>query len=340
MNRAIPILLVVVLLFSSCGGLKRLEVSEVSTVFFEYNHADNINFGTEIEAKVLAIMLDGKEIDITNNKKLSFVSQDIGRSGIGKKFTLIKRPVSFSDNYAAMTLTVSDDEETLTILDTVHLNFRGNLTINARGQSGNKGVDQQNSGTKIFFRGGRDGEHGTRGENGTSANDYVAQIWREESMVYVYVRNVADNTEWKYKMLANGEIIFDLRGGNGGRGGIGGGGGDGKDGKVVDGKSTGPGDGGHGGFGGDAGNGGNGGSIQVFIHPNAAAVEELLNIRTQGGYGGEGGKGGDGGKAGDVISGQIAGAMGQRGSSGRSGMTGNKGTSSIAIIEFDYSQFQ
>ena len=327
-------------IISACGGVAKLEVSEIKSVFIEYNPADNINFGSEIDATVLAIMTSGKEIDITNSRKLAFVSEDIQQKGNSKRVVLIKHPTSFSDEYAAAKLTVTDKEETFEAKDSIHINFRGDLNILAGGLSGSSGEDQKSRGSSVLFRDGKNGEDGTFGQAGSSSSNFVAQIWMEESMVYVYMRNTATNEEWKYKTLAEGTIRFDLTGGNGGSGGDGGNGGDGKAGIIESGKSKDPGDGGHGGHGGDGGNGGDGGTIQIFLHPNASSVQTKLDIQTLGGNGGAGGKSGTGGKAGVALAGQIVASNGSNGRTGRRGLNGQNGSFELTVLEFDVEQFK
>ena len=334
------LILSVGLILAACGGVAKLEVSEINSVFIEYNPADNINFGSEIDARILARLSSGKEVDITNNRKLAFVSTDIQQRGNSKRVVLIKHPNSFSDEYATAKFTLTDKDETYQASDSIHINFRGNLNILAGGLHGNSGEDQKSRGSTIVFRDGKDGENGTFGQAGSSSSNFVAQIWMEELMVFIYMRNTATNEEWKYKTLAEGPIKFDLTGGNGGSGGDGGNGGDGKAGVIEGGKSKNPGDGGHGGHGGDGGNGGNGGTIQIFLHPNATSIQTKLDIKTLGGNGGVGGKSGTAGKPGAVLAGQLTGNMGRNGRVGRRGLNGGNGSFELTVLEFDVEQFK
>jgi len=313
------------LILSSCGSFKRLEVNEIRTAYIEYNPIEPINFGSTIEAKVMVIMNDGSELDVTNNRKLTLISEDIVRNGLTKSFKIVKHPTSFSENTANVNITITDKELIFQATDSIRMNFKGDLTIDAKGNNGIDGVSQKNRGSRLLLRDGRHGANGTHGTNGQSAERYVSNIWLENNLTHIYVINQQTNEVWRYKTLGEGSITFNLKGGNGGNGGHGGDGGNGRNGSLNNGKYKRPGHGGDGGHGGRGGDGGNGGTVHVTIHPNNSQIEPKLNYLTDGGNHGAPGKGGKFGKGGTPLAGQIAGTIGKNGTRGWSGRNGLDG---------------
>jgi hypothetical protein len=333
---------IVIIILSSCASTTKLEVSEIRTAYIEYNPITAINFGNEIEARVMVLMNDGTEIDVTNSRKLNLVSEDIVRStSLSKKFKIIKHPTSFEDNTANIQITVTDKEEVFQITDSVRMNFKGDLNIDAQGANGFDGESQNNRSDRLLLRDGKHGENGTNGSDGQNSDVYESKIWSENGLTYVYVRNQRTNEIWRYKTLGEGKINFNLQGGNGGNGGDGGDGGNGRDGALSNGKYTRPGNGGDGGHGGNSGNGGNGGTVHITIHPNNSQIETKLMYFTDGGNRGNTGKGGKAGKPGTPVTGQTPGKMGRTGISGRSGRNGLDGiVNPLSFTTFDFNQFK
>ncbi|MGB0915460.1 MAG: hypothetical protein ACPGVI_05270 [Crocinitomicaceae bacterium] len=330
-----------ILLITSCGSVKKLEVNEIRTVYVEYNPVEAVNFGSEIEAKIIAMMHDGSEIDITNNRKLTITSEDIIKNGLTKKFKIVKRPTSFNDNTANIHLTIRDKEDTYQRTDSIRMNFKGDLYIDARGEDGFPGESQKNKSSRLLLRDGKHGDHGTHATNGQNADEYVSNIWQEAGMTFIYMRNTRTGMVWRYKTLGQGTITFDLTGGNGGNGGDGGDGGNGRDGRLSDGKYTRPGNGGDGGNGGNSGSGGNGGTVHVMIHPNNSVIETKLVYVTDGGIRGNSGKAGKGGRPGTPVNGQAAGRSGRPGYTGQSGRNGIDGqVQPLNFQEFEFNQFK
>ncbi len=334
------ILCVSIALISACGLTKKIEISSIKTVYLERNPVEPIQFGGTIEGKVIAQLKDGEEVDITNNRNLTFLSSDLEKQ-LGKKYKIVKHPNSFSDNIAIANYTISEKEESVTYIDTIRLNLRGDLKVDAKAPRGTDGIDQKNRSTPLVFRNGNDGDHGTPGTNGQDAGDYLAYIWKEETAYYIYIQNIQTKEEWRYKSIEPGIISIDVSGGNGGNGGDGGDGGTGKDGKQDGDKLKTPGNGGDAGFGGDAGNGGNGGSVICFLHSNAAELELKISFNVSGGAGGQGGSKGKPGQPGKPLTGQAASLVGRNGRNGRNGLSGNDGQMpQISIQEFDYSGYK
>ena len=168
--------LLLTLFLYSCGNFKKLEVYEIRTAYLEYNRIQAINFGGEIEARVIAIMNDGSEVDITRNRKLNLISDDIIRSGNFKEFKIIKHPKSFTENTANIEIIIKDKESVFQITDSIRINFKGDLIIDANGINGFDGVNQKNSRTPILFRDGKHGEDGTDGGDGKNAEIYTSKF--------------------------------------------------------------------------------------------------------------------------------------------------------------------
>ncbi len=199
------------IVLSSCGSTTKLEVSEIRTAYVEYNPVSAINFGNEIEAKIMVLMNDGTEIDVTNNRKLNIVSEDIIRNGISKKFKIIKHPTSFSDNTANVHITITDKEDVFQITDSIRMNFKGELVINAQGIDGFDGESQNNRSSRILLRDGKHGSSGSNGTDGENTDIYIANIWLEDGLTYVHLQNQRTNLVWRYKTLGEGNITFNLQ---------------------------------------------------------------------------------------------------------------------------------
>jgi len=327
---------ITIAIFSACGSTKKLELSNIKTVYLERNPIEPTQFGGTIEGKIIARLQDGEEIDVTNNRNFTLISNDLEKQ-LGKKYKIVKHPTSFNDNIAFAQYIITEKEETATYTDSIRLNLRGDLKVDAQGQNGTSGIDQKNRSTPLVFRDGNDGDHGTPGTNGQNAGDYMAYIWKEETAYYIYVQNIQTKEEWRYKSIEPGTISIDVSGGNGGRGGNGGDGGTGKDGKQDGEKLKTPGNGGDAGFGGDGGNGGNAGSVICFLHSNAAELELKISFNVSGGAGGEGGTKGKPGQPGKALTGQAASLVGRIGRNGRPGRRGVDGRMpQVTIQEFDF----
>lgn len=327
-------------LIASCGSVKKLEVDNIKTVYLEHNSVLPLQFGGTIEGRIIALLKDGEEIDVTNNRNLTFQSNDL-QQHFGKKFKIVKHPVSFDDNKILAQYTITEKEVASTFIDSIKLNLRGDLMVDAKATNGVDGIDQKNRNTAYVFRDGNDGEHGTVGTNGQNAGDYTAYVWKEDAAYYIYVQNIETKEEWRYKSFEPGTITIDVSGGNGGNGGNGGDGGNGKDGKIEGSKSKTPGNGGDAGFGGDGGNGGNAGSVICFLHTNAAEVELKITFNVSGGAGGQGGTKGKPGQPGKPLDGQLASLVGSIGRNGRAGFRGNDGQMPhVTIQEFDFSGYK
>jgi len=334
------ILFLTITLISACGSVKKLEVANIKTVYLEHNSVLPLQFGGTIEGRIVALLKDGEEIDVTNNRNLAFLSNDLQQQ-FGKKFKIVKHPKSFDDNIVLAQYTITEKEVVTTFMDSIKLNLRGDLKVDAKGLDGADGIDQKNRNTAYVFRDGNAGEHGTPGTVGLNAGDYIAYIWKEEAAYFIYVQNIQTKEVWRYKSFEPGVISIDVSGGSGGAGGDGGDGGNGKDGKIEGDKSRTPGNGGDAGFGGDGGNGGNAGSVICFLHSNAAELELKIAFNVSGGVGGQGGSKGKPGQPGKALAGQLESLVGRTGRDGRNGFRGNDGQMpQVTIQEFDFSGYK
>lgn len=334
------ILFIAFTLLAACGTTKKLQVENIKTVYLEHNSVLPIQFGGTIEGRIIALLKDGEEVDVTNNRNLTLQSNDIEQQ-FGKKFKIIKHPVTFNDNSVVVNYSITEKELVTSFVDSIKLNLRGDLLIDASALNGEDGIDQKNRSTPLIFRDGNDGDHGTPGTVGKDAGNYLAYIWKEDASYFIYVQNIQTKEEWRYKSVEPGVISIDVSGGNGGDGGDGGDGGTGKDGKQEGEKLKTPGNGGDAGFGGDGGNGGNAGSVICFLHNNAAELELKISFNVSGGVGGQGGSKGKPGQPGKPLTGQAASLTGRTGRDGRAGIRGSDGQMpQIAIQEFDFSVYK
>ncbi|WP_374029649.1 hypothetical protein [Bdellovibrio bacteriovorus] len=160
--------------------------------------------------------------------------------------------------------------------------------------------------------------------------------------------------------VAEGNLLFEMRGENGGDGLAGKApddslkGASGKEGMPANCKSLlipksfngGPGEPGKKGFPGENGErGGDAGTLEILVHESGAFMPEIKKIPGQGGHGGAGGAGGaggDGGKAGrrfPLCPEAKAGSPGPQGASGDPGMRGEDGVANTACINKDTRTF-
>ena len=326
------------LVLAACGNSK-LKVAEVQSLELEYSPDTDLNFSLSFKGKVKAITHDGKEFDVTTNRKFELQSVHITQSG--SDFSIVKRPITFNENNADYTLLLTDKEESFKSIGSLQMNFRGGLNFQMSGTQGTDGVNQKDRGTPLLLRDGNNGDDGTPGSPGGNAGSLRVHIWKEGQYYYFIVHDLDSLiSDAFYKSEATAPISFILTGGKGGRGGNGGDGGTGKDGvKKDDDKIKRPGDGGNGGNGGNGGHGGNGGNIHFIIHSNAASISNQLKYTLTGGMGGEGGNPGKAGLPGDPVDGQAGGNKGTRGVAGQVGSWGNEGSANIEFTDFDYTLF-
>jgi hypothetical protein len=321
----------------SCGNSKKLDIANIQRLYIDHNPDQNINYGKQISAKVVALMISGEEIVVTNHKKLQINSPKLDFTS-SDQVKILGHPTTFNNEVIIAELVMSDKEETFSATDSVALNYRGPLHIGEYFRSGSDGEDQKNRGTRLVGRNGKDGDDGPLGENGTNGGNYTVHIWKVEAESRVKVTNNVSGEVWRYKSVNNDECVFDFPGGAGGDGGDAGDGGDGKDGKVTEDGSDRTGHGGDGGNGGNGGNGGHGGIVSVIIHTNASASAGKVAVNNPGGRNGTYGEGGKAGKGGTADTGQVDGLPGLIGVRGVAGSHGNQGpTTVVKVEEFDIS---
>ena len=148
----------IILALFSCGSFKKLEINEIRLAYIEYNPIEGINFGSIIDAKIMVIMNDGKEINITNNRKLNINSNDIIPIN-SKQFKIIKHPKLFNDNTACLDIKIKDKDYLFETKDSIKINFKGDLNINANGLDGDNGINQKHRNSPLIFRDGSNGEN-------------------------------------------------------------------------------------------------------------------------------------------------------------------------------------
>lgn len=327
-------------LLSACSNAIRIE--KVKALSIEYNPASPNNFGTPIQARIVAHMKNGQVRYITTSRKLS-MSSNASVDLPGETISVLAIPPAYYISKIPVELTLINSKGiSVSTSDTILLNFKGSLTINppAAQEKSAAGKSSKDQGTAILFRDGWSASNGLNGHNGYHGDTYEVHIWQENRVTYVHVRNLKQGTTGKYHVLDQRNILINASGADGGPGGNGGNGGNGQDGSNESGKSKPPGDGGNGGNGGLGGNGGDGGNITCFIHPSAISMRNRVALDVTGGSGGSGGQGGSAGKPGTALSGQAAGKSGTSGSNGGNGYSGNNGKSRIIEQAFNMADYQ
>ena len=323
------------LILIGCGSV-RVDIANIQKLEIDYNSSQNINHGSKFAGNVMAVMIDGEEIDVTGHKHLEFNSRDLESFG-KNQMRIISHPTSFDSAYVFATITMDDGKESFTSIDSIPMNYKGPITVIANGEHGRSGDNGSKGGTRLLGRDGKDGGDGEDGQGGQSGGNYTAHVWKEGKETRIRIQNDGTQEIWRYKTIGGKDVEIEIGGGHGGNGGNGGEGGDGKDGIVNDKKDKSPGDGGNGGRGGSAGAGGDGGSLLVFVHENAADAVEI-QIRNAGGDAGVAGQGGVAGRGGSPDSGQTAGSDGMNGMNGLSAGDGTNGPQmTMSVISFDFS---
>jgi len=329
-----------ILILISCGNSNKLHIPNIAQIKVDYNHSQNINYGSTFAGNVVAIMHDGSEMDITNHRKLDINSAILDFNSKGS-ITVIGHPLSFNDATAICNFKIEDKNESFTDKDSLRLNYRGPILVTANGVDGEDGEDQGTRGQRLIGRDGKDGEPGGFGLSGGNGDSFTAHVWKDDNTLKVHLVNNASGVVWKYKTVNSEDLWFNISGGDGGDGGDGGSGSDGKDGVITEKGSKRPGNGGDAGSGGNGGNGGNGGSIDFILHPTAAHLSGSFTVRNGGGTGGNNGEPGNPGDGGNAASGQTPGLAGIRGVRGFDGVNGMPGPlPTYTTEEFDINQFQ
>ncbi len=202
----------------------------------------------------------------------------------------------------------------------ITLNYKGTVVATFRGRDGQKGAQGDDKGTPLLWRDGNDGGqggHGGHGHTGPTINAYMSSVYDsvlKMELIEVYVESNRGRRE-KYLINPNGgRMIINSYGGNGGAGGTGGDGGNGKRANADKGRSGG--NGGNGGIGGVGGYGGRGGEIHLFVAPEIAKYQHLVDLNNNGGQGGRGGFGGSPGSGGSSDGNLPRGNRGEPGNRG------------------------
>jgi hypothetical protein len=315
----------------ACGNKR------VDHLRFDYNEKANINYGYSFSFKTIVIYENGKEKDITNKQNLNL--ECFGATYEKGRIMINGYPERFSDDIIEVRASYESKGEIFKEKIQIPFNYNGQLGADFSGFVGLPGDSGKDGGTSILFRWGKDGAEGGPGSAGENGDNLHVYIWKDpESHKYkMIIENLNADASYYYSFIEKGfGILLSTNGGPGGQGGKGGSGGDGKDGEKTEKKTKSPGDGGHGGNGGDGGKGGNGGSVFVYIHPNAAEIQEKIAVYNFPGEGGLGGAGGSGGTAGKPLDEQDPANDGAQGGVGSQGIAGAAG----AVIEFSIEEFE
>lgn len=190
-------ILILILLLSSCGSTQKISVGEIEKIYFNYNQSAPLNFGGTITGRFMVRLLSGKEIDVTDNRKFTFVSLDIAKTEVIDQYEIIKRPSHFNEHSATMTLSYEDKGEVYRTEELIQLNLKGDLLVNIGGKDGTDGQDMRDRGNKLIGKNGKDGDSGTNGENGNSSGSYEAFVWEANDTAFISVRDL--NSGFYYK---------------------------------------------------------------------------------------------------------------------------------------------
>jgi len=320
---------------SSCalfkGNKKPVELQ------LRYNSYAAITYGAQFDLDAFLIYSNGKDKNVNGKEELTVkvTGAEYYRNG---KIYIENYPTQLSTNTISIYASYVKDDVSLKAETKIPFNYKGDVLLYFSGNKGVDGTNGEKGGTQLLFRDGKPGTDGSSGTDGFKGDDLTVYIWKDSVEFYfIRINNLSSGKKYIYKIKDSGfNFNISSPGGQAGDGGSGGSGGSGKDG-VLDGtKAKLPGDGGKGGDGGNGGYGGKGGNIYIFIHPNAAEIQEHIFGYNYGGNGGNAGKGGSGGKAGVPLAGQTAASDGLVGHNGFAGQQGQQGdVMQVLVEEFD-----
>ena len=320
------------LILTACATMKGGKKAKELRI--DYNSAAEINYGYTLQVDFYAVYANGKDKKLTHKSDLKI--EVTGATYSDGQLYIEGYPEQFGRDVIDLRATYSGKDDSLVKEISIPFNYRGPLKLIFTGDAGTDGKKGSKGGMEMVFRNGLNGGDGTDGAQGRDGHNLSVYIWKDEStqQYKIRVNNLEDQKSYYYNYLDSGAgITIDVSGGAGGTGGKGGDGGDGKDGRITDKKTKEPGSGGNGGNGGNGGQGGNGGMVYLFIHPNAAELQNRIAIYNFGGAGGAGGPAGDPGKAGKPLEGQEAKADGTTGLPGEPGPSGSQGNATTISIE-------
>ena len=100
----IIIALLTLLLIASCSGLKKIKVSQIEVMWFEYSPNQDLNHGSKFNGEIMLQTYDGKQHEMSKNGNLSFISRDLRKNGRSGSYTIIKKSNAFNDKNCMMTL--------------------------------------------------------------------------------------------------------------------------------------------------------------------------------------------------------------------------------------------
>ncbi|MGV6862666.1 MAG: hypothetical protein ACWA41_12920 [Putridiphycobacter sp.] len=314
-------------IFKGKGSLSEIKIT--------YNPNAEINYGKRLPIDVVAHFSNGKTKTVTTKKETTVYVTGAKYQNGQVYLPLVSKQIKEESIYVQASYTFKDKIYKDSVL--IPYNFRGAVTLNFSGLTGEKGMTGENGKTPLLFKNGTDGGKGLIGGHGKVGDDLQVYIWKENAFYYIKVYNMTSEKTYFYTASGNTNLYtFKTNGGAGGTGGTGGEGGDGKNAESALGKNKVAGNGGDGGDGGNGGDGGKGGSVYVFIHSNATDFQNKINVVNSGGAGGRAGAGGSGGKAGKVLEGQTAKSAGAAGNPGLQGLPGENGDIiSIEVVNFD-----
>ena len=67
----------ILLLLTGCSGLKKIKVSQIEDMWFEYSPNQDLNHGSKFNGEIMLQTYDGKQHEMSKNGNLSFISRDL-----------------------------------------------------------------------------------------------------------------------------------------------------------------------------------------------------------------------------------------------------------------------
>lgn len=310
---------------------------------------DNVNDrypGKGIGIGVVATLYNGKKKETKGylRGKIKWKEFDVKVSGgaySDGRVTLLGQ-ASGDVQHDVVVEVISKDFPNLKVVQTIRLNYKGQINAFYSGEPGQKGEKGDDKGTPLIWTDGNDGEDGgLGGDGGAGANVNIYARLKFDTILKVNLIDILiESSHRRDEMfLVNpegGTFNVYANGGQGGSGGDGGDGGSGKDARAATSSKKGrrAGDGGDGGMGGNGGAGGDGGEIYLFLSPEVAEYQSLFRLVNNGGPGGlpgDGGRAGSGGSADGNYPAGNNGSVGQKGAF--QGEPGNGGPSPVIKVE-------
>ena len=142
-------------LLYSCGSNKKLEVSQIKSLYFDYNQIERNNYGNTINGKFTAQLIDGTEFDVSKDKNFLLSSSDVVWNESKGQLFISKKPLDFEDNSLNISVAYKDKEDEFIQNQKIELNLLGDLIIAMDGVHGVDGIDKKDRSGRILLKDGK-----------------------------------------------------------------------------------------------------------------------------------------------------------------------------------------